>query len=168
MNQADNPVTIWYLESRSAAELKPATDPGGVDIREAKTKQFQFNRFLYQLVGADWEWNDKLEWTDEQWQGYAEADNLRCWVVWCEGAPAGYFELQMQSGKSVEVSYFGVARKFLGRGIGGHLLTEAIKAAWGWGASRVWLHTCSLDHPYALANYQARGLTVYKTEQEPG
>jgi hypothetical protein len=36
--------------------------------------------------------------------------------------------------------------------------------AWDWGATRVWVHTCSLDHPSALANYQARGMRLYRHE----
>ena len=38
-------------------------------------------------------------------------------------------------------------------------------AAWAGGARRVWLHTCSFDHPFAIQNYLDRGFTVFKTEQ---
>jgi GNAT superfamily N-acetyltransferase len=161
-------LVTWSLESHSPDQLKAATDPGNLAVSEVHIKQFQFNRFLYELVGDGWQWTDKLSWNDQQWQSYAEAENLRTWVAWREGAPAGYFELQMRAGSSVEICYFGLAGKFIGLGIGGYLLTEAIKQAWGWGAQRVWVHTCNLDHPGALANYQARGLAIYNTETEPG
>src|SRR5438034_8495738 len=36
-----------------------------------------------------------------------------------------------------------------------------ISRAWAKGARRVWVHTCSLDGPTALANYQGRGFRVY-------
>lgn len=159
-------VTVWYLESRSQADLVPADNPGGVEIREARVKQYQFNRFLYQLVGAAWEWYDKLSWTDAQWQTYAEADALRTWVAWSEGSPAGYFELQTLPDGAVEICYFGLAEKFLGRRLGGYLLSEAIRQAWAGGANRVSVNTCSLDHPNALKNYQRRGLSIYRTELE--
>jgi GNAT superfamily N-acetyltransferase len=159
-------VTTWYLESHSPSDLKPAADPGGVTVREAAIKQFRFNRFLYELVGAPWQWIDKLSWSDQQWRDYAEADDLRTWVAWVEGSPAGYFELQWQGDGDVEICYFGLAEKFIGRGIGGFLLTETLRRAWEWGACRVWVHTCSLDHPGALDNYRARGLALYRTETE--
>lgn len=74
--------------------------------------------------------------------------------------PAGYFELEQQ-GPSVEVVYFGLMEGFIGRGLGGWLLTGALRRAWAVpGTERVWLHTCSLDGPHALANYRARGLEV--------
>lgn len=55
---------------------------------------------------------------------------------------------------------------FIGKGYGGHLLSDCIEQAWLWGAKRVWVHTCDLDHSSALKNYQARGLRLYKTIPE--
>jgi GNAT superfamily N-acetyltransferase len=56
--------------------------------------------------------------------------------------------------------------EFIGRGFGGALLTSAIEEAWRMSPSitRVWVHTCTWDHPDALANYQARGMVIYKRE----
>jgi GNAT superfamily N-acetyltransferase len=163
-------VTIYYLESRSRAELVPAADPGGLEIREARVRQFALNRFLYQLVGAPWQWTDKLDWSEQQWRDYAERDDLRTWVAWTDGSPAGYFELERQAGDTVDIAYFGLAPAFIGRGLGSHLLSSCLEQAWDWrdarGATRrVTVNTCSLDHPAALHNYQARGMTVYKTVQ---
>jgi hypothetical protein len=42
----------------------------------------------------------------------------------------------------------------------------AVDLAW-LGTRRVWVHTGSLDHPCALANYQARGLQVYREDMTP-
>ncbi len=82
------------------------------------------------------------------------------------GTPAGYFELELQPDAQVELAYFGIAKQFIGRRLGGHLLTVALQKAWAFGAQRVWVHTCTLDHAAALANYQARGMTVFKEETE--
>jgi GNAT superfamily N-acetyltransferase len=64
----------------------------------------------------------------------------------------------------VEIAYFGLLPEFLGRGLGRYLLTEAATRAFDLGASRVWLHTCTLDDPAALPNYRARGFEPFKTE----
>ena len=79
------------------------------------------------------------------------------------GSPAGYFELDRQ-GESVEVAYFGLLPPFIGLGLGGALLAAAVARGFEL-STRVWLHTCTLNHPQALANYLARGLRPYKTEQ---
>ena len=87
-------VTVWYLEQTDPGQLQQVADPGGIDIREARVKQFRANRFLYELVGAAWEWVDKLSWSDQQWRDYAERENLRTWIATVDGSPAGYFELE--------------------------------------------------------------------------
>ena len=158
-------VTTYYLEMNSPAALLPKKAPEDLDIRECEVKQYKFNRFLYQLVGADWEWTDKAVWSNEQWQDYAESDNLRTWVACFRGSPAGYYELQQQDGGNVEIAYFGLAPPFIGRGYGSYLLYHAIRSAWDWAETkRVWVHTCTLDHPHALGNYLARGMEVYHAE----
>ena len=60
-------------------------------------------------------------------------------------------------------TYFGLLPQFIGQGIGGNLFTRAIECGWNLGAKRVWVHTCSLDHPQALNNYLARGLRLFST-----
>jgi len=157
-------VTTYYLEMSSPFQLQADDNPRGLVVTECKLKQFEYNRFLYALVGSQWAWTDKLSWTDLQWKAYAESDSLRTWVAYFEGTPAGYFELQMQDAEAVEICYFGLSVRFIGKGFGGYLLSEAIRHGWEWGASRVWVHTCTLDHPSALRNYKARGMRLYRTD----
>ena len=160
-------VTTYFLEMKSACSLKVKSESKGLHLYECEIKQFQVNRFLYQFVGEAWQWIDKLSWSDEQWQAYAENDNLRTWIAYYQGSPAGYYELQQQVGSNVEIAYFGLAPKFIGQGFGGYLLSQAIKSAWAWqGTQRVWVHTCTLDHPSALQNYQARGMEIYRVETD--
>jgi len=60
----------------------------------------------------------------------------------------------------LEIAFFGLLPQFSGMGLGGFLLSEAIRLAWELKPKRVWVHTCTLDHKYALNNYLARGLTI--------
>jgi GNAT superfamily N-acetyltransferase len=93
---------------------------------------------------------------------------LHLFVAYKDGAPAGYFELQQQGDATVEIMYFGLSERFIGKGFGGYLLTQAIEQAWSLpNTRRVWVHTCSLDHPSALQNYQARGFSLFRTDTEP-
>jgi GNAT superfamily N-acetyltransferase len=158
--------TIYYLEQKSPSSLIAKTDAKGLEIREAEIKQFQLNRFLYQYVGGPWKWTDRLVWTDDAWREYAENDNLRTWVAYMRGTPAGYVELQQQGDGDVEIALLGLAPRFLDLGLGGYFLSKALELAWSWqGTKRVWLHTCTLDHPHALDNYLARGMQIYRSEE---
>jgi GNAT superfamily N-acetyltransferase len=87
-------------------------------------------------------------------------------VAYLSGTPVGYFELETQAGNEVELAYFGLLPTFIGRGLGSELLATAIERAWQREPNRVWLHTCSLDHPRALQNYQSQGFKPYKIEEE--
>ena len=158
-------VIIYYLEMNSINELNPKLESSGLTITEVEIKNFRFNRFLYQYVGEPWEWTDKLTHSDESWKAYAESPMLSTYVAYYRGAIAGYFELQNTPSGDVEIMYFGLANDFIGKGFGGYLLTCAIKLAWSLsGVKRIWLHTCSLDHPSAIRNYKARGFKMYKEE----
>ena len=158
-------VVTYYLEMNTINELNPKTESSGLEVIEAEIKNFRLNRFLYQYVGEPWEWTDKLTHTDEEWKTYSESPMVSTYVAYNRGAIAGYYELQNASSGDVEIMYFGLAEGFIGKGFGGYLLTCATKSAWSLpDAKRVWLHTCSLDHPSALQNYKARGFNVYKEE----
>ena len=158
-------VTTTYLEMRSLDELCPKRcDDERFWIGECTVKQWEFNRFLYLTVGAPWAWNDKRSWTDEQWREYAESVLLRTFAAFHDGSPTGYYELHRGEGPEIEFAYFGLFPAFCGRGLGGALLTSALEEAWRLKPSRVWVHTCTLDHPAALQNYLARGMKVYRTE----
>jgi GNAT superfamily N-acetyltransferase len=134
-------------------------------ICEKTERDWRFNRDLYFRVGEQWHWIDKRSWTDAQWKEYAGAPELRTFAAYYDYALAGYYELRRDDEDGVEIAYFGLLPEFIGRGLGGALLTSAIEEAWRVSPRRVWVHTCNRDHPQALANYQARGMVVYKIEE---
>lgn len=158
-------ITVYHLEMLSPEQHQPRPLPAGLTIVEAQITQPAVNRFLYQFIGADWNWYEKLSWSDDQWHNYADNGNLRTWIAYSSGSIAGYFELEKQADASNELKYFGLAPGFIGKGYGSALLSHAIQTAWQWGdPKRVWVHTCSLDHEHALSNYQSRGFSLFKTE----
>jgi ribosomal protein S18 acetylase RimI-like enzyme len=160
-------VTIWYLEMTSPADLRPRrAERDDLAFARVARPMPELNRFFYTAVGGDWYWLDRLPWTYERWQGYLDRPELQTWVLSVAGIPAGYTELEAQPGGDVEIAYFGLLPAFTGQGLGGHMLTAATERGWAMGARRVWVHTCTLDHPGALANYQARGFRVYRQEQK--
>ena len=163
-------VVTTYLEMRSPEQLRPKRcSDARFQVREQTDRDWRFNRDLYFRVGEQWQWIDKRPWTDEQWQEYAAAPELRTFAAYYDDVLAGYYELRRDDEGGVEIAYFGLLPEFTGRGLGGALLTSAIEKAWsgdrGIARKRVWVHTCTLDHPQALANYQARGMVVYKVEE---
>ena len=163
------PLITTYLEMRSENQLRPKRADSQFHVRENREQNWRFNRDLYLRVGEQWDWIDKRLWTDDQWKQYATAPELRTFAGYYGDALAGYYELRRDGEGGIEIAYFGLLPEWIGRGLGSALLTSAIEAAWRVepNPSRVWVHTCNRDHPQALANYQSRGMVVYKVEQEP-
>jgi ribosomal protein S18 acetylase RimI-like enzyme len=161
-------VTTTYLHLPERAAFRPAfsTDPELL-VLEACAPGPEFYRFLYSTVGRNYHWTDRLGWTDEQLATDLARPEVTLLPLYVRGTPAGYIELDRASDSEeagTEVVYFGLFPAFHGRGLGKHLLSTGVQRAFDDGAARVWLHTCSLDGPHALANYRARGFTPYGAE----
>ena len=158
-------MTTYYLETHDPAELRPSTREGASALRiERQSPSGATNQRFYKAVGADWAWTDRLPWTYERWESYARQPGLDTYLGYVDGTEIGYFELDRQPSGNTELAYFGLLPSAIGRGLGAQLLVTAIDQAWRDGAQRVWVHTCTLDHPQALANYRRRGMQLYKQE----
>ncbi len=156
-------VTITTLQMLDAGQLRARKcERSGWRVERAP-RDGAINRDLYRDVGAAWHWVDRLSWPDAWWHTHAHLPELATYVGYLDDEPVGYFELYRRADSGVEIAYFGLLPAFIGRGLGGVLLTEAVAAAWQLRPQRVWLHTCTLDHPQALANYLARGFEIYET-----
>jgi ribosomal protein S18 acetylase RimI-like enzyme len=154
-----------YLELGDPESLRTAACP---DPR-ARVEQVHgcppsFFRYLYAEVGRRYQWTDRLAWDDSELAARLADPDVSLHLLSVAGAPAGYFELEKEDDGSVQIAFFGLLPEFHGRGLGKYLLTEAAREAFALGASRVWLHTCTLDDPAALPNYEARGFR--RTRQE--
>jgi GNAT superfamily N-acetyltransferase len=155
-----------YLEMTDPAQCRAAAAPDGrARVERVRDCPPSFFRWLYAEVGRAYQWRDRLAWTDDDARRRLEDPAVSLHLLSVAGAPAGYFELQRhEPDGSVEIAYFGLLPQFHGRGLGKYLLAEAVSAAWSLGATRVWLHTCTLDDPAALPNYLARGFRAVRTE----
>ena len=64
----------------------------------------------------------------------------------------------------IEIVYLGLLEEYIGKKLGGYLLSEAIKKSFEFKINRIWLHTCSLDNEHALKNYLARGMSIFNSK----
>ncbi len=151
---------MTYLELSDRAKLKPAR-AARVEHSIERVHDPALNRRLYEEIGGDWHWTDRLPWDEERWRAWA--DEVETWVVRVDGEPAGYAELRPGTDDAVLLAIFGLLRPFHGHGLGGVLLTHALRRGFELG-DRVWVSTNTSDGPHALANYQARGMTVFRRD----
>ncbi len=155
-----------YLEINSLKDLKEVKEISkNYSLKLLNPDNFQLNKFFYKNVGKKHQWVDRLIWTETQWIDYVSSKNVKTYIFKNKENLAGFFELILHiEKKEIEISYFGLLEEFQNKKLGSYLLSEAIKKSFLNDINRVWLHTCSLDHPNALNNYIARGMKIFKTE----
>lgn len=159
--------TVTYLEMREQPRRPTARAPlGKLAILRAERPTVSFYRYLYNTIGADWTWTDRRKIDDETLCQSIHDEKVEIYVLYVAGVPAGYAELDTRQPGEVELAYFGLIPEFVGGGLGGYFLDWAVSAAWLHEPERVWVHTCSLDHPRALSLYQRAGFTAYKQQTE--
>lgn len=158
-------VTTWYLDYQGAAMELPKW-PDDITLIESKIASPDLSQFLFCAVGHHWRWFSRLSWTYQQWLDYLTAGNVRTWVLYQQGCPAGFVELRKDQDDGVELKFFGLLPAFIGQGLGAQLAQAAIALAQQWQARKVWVHTCSEDHPSALKTYQQAGFVITQTVQE--
>lgn len=157
-------VTTTYLEMMSPEAFRPKEPPvKDAIVRKVEIPTPTLNHYFFVHVGRPWKWYSRLSWTLADWKAWAEKETVETWIGQLKGSPFGYLEVERQ-GSDAELSFFGLLPQFLGKGLGGFFLSEAVRIAWELQPKRVWVHTCTLDHPYALNNYLARGFSIYKKE----
>jgi GNAT superfamily N-acetyltransferase len=155
-----------YLEMTAPEQLREGqTNAAEIEMRPEVFSDPSAYRALYSSVGEAWNWRDRLIMPDGELIATLSKADIS--VLYVNGETAGYIELVNDGAGDVEVAYFGLRPAYFGRGLGKHLLSYGVRRAWDSGAKRVWLHTCNLDGPAALANYLARGFVVTHVEDEP-
>ena len=155
-----------YLDIISLKNLSETDKPSNnFNVRLVNPPDFQLNKFFYKQIGKKHRWVDRLIWNENQWIKYINNSNVSTYTLQDNNNLAGYFEQIFDQKKlECEIAYFGILQDYVGKSLGGYLLSQAIKKSFAVGANRVWVHTCSLDHKHALKNYLSRGMKIFKSE----
>ncbi len=155
-----------YLEIKSLDDLNEGFKPSNdYSLKLINPINFQLNKFFYKNIGKKHKWVDRLYWSEEKWIDYLSSEKVRTYMFKFKDELVGFFELIFHiESNETEIAYFGILEEYQNKKLGSFLLSEAIKKSFEKNISRVWVHTCSLDHKNALGNYISRGMKIFKTE----
>jgi GNAT superfamily N-acetyltransferase len=149
---------VTYLELRALPGRLPPQPAGPrLALMRADPMPLHFYRYLYATIGRDWWWIERLRLDDDALASLVQRPGVEISVLYGDGAPAGYFELDFAAGDHVDLFYFGLMPEWTGRRVGPWFLGCAVSAAFSRGAASVAVNTCTLDHPGALPLYQKLG-----------
>ena len=151
---------VTYLEMREPpAQPVPSST---LSLRRIENPRPDEYRALFRLVGARWLWFSRLIMDDGKLAGIVQHPDVEVYAVTDGGRDAGMVELDFRKSGECELAFIGLVPELAGRGHGRWLLAEAVRRAWRDGVKRVHVHTCSLDHPAALAAYGRAGFVPVK------
>lgn len=159
-----------YMEMRTRPDAMARVDcapPPDTLLLRAVAPEPSFYRWLFSAVGEPWLWWTRALMSDAQLREVIHDPRVQIHVVYSEGQPAGFFELDRRGVDEVELAFCGLLPRFIGRRLGQYLLRSAIAYAWAPpNVTRLWLHTCTLDHPKAVEFYERHGFITYHRAEE--
>ena len=153
-------VTSLQMLARPVARPTP---PSPFALVRWNTPSSERYRTLFRRVGEPWLWFSRLVMAEERLRAILDDPGVEIYAVTDRaGIEIGILELDFRVEATCELSFFGMVPELNGKGHGGWLMHQALGLAWRKGVTRVWVHTCTLDHPSALRFYQRHGFVPYK------
>jgi GNAT superfamily N-acetyltransferase len=156
---------VTHLEMRERPALPP-DPPEAWTLRRVDHPDPDWFRDLYRRVGEEWLWFSRLRLSDAELAAIINAPLVEVYALAHDGRDEGLLELDFREPNECELVYFGVTTRLIGSGAGCFLMNRALERAWSQAITRVWLHTCSFDHPNALAFYQRAGFRPFRRQVE--
>ncbi|MFT3988326.1 GNAT family N-acetyltransferase [Aestuariivirga sp.] len=153
---------VTCLEMTAKPALRPA--PGGEAFRLERMSGTDTERFraLFSAIGRDLMWFSRLVMPREKLASIIGDANVESYVLMDDAQELGLLELDFREAGVCELSFFGLVPQAIGKGAGRFLMNEAIARAWARPIKRLWVHTCTFDHPGALAFYRRSGFVPYQ------
>ncbi|MCC7234112.1 MAG: GNAT family N-acetyltransferase [Bryobacterales bacterium] len=142
--------------------------PQGLELRRVVNAAPGEYREWFRRVGAPWLWYGRLKGSEEELARMLATPGWEIYRLEKAGELAGLLELDRRDPHEVEITYFGLVPEWVGSGTGKAFMSEALRIAWHPDTRRVWLHTCTVDHPSALGFYQGCGFRPYQRGLEIG
>jgi GNAT superfamily N-acetyltransferase len=156
---------VTHLEM--TARPVPRPDPAGAwSLRRVESPALDWFRDLYRRVGEQWLWFSRLQMTDAELAAIIQSPRVEVYALAHEGRDEGLLELDFRESGQCELAFFGVTERLIGSGAGRWLMNRALEIAWSRPIGRVWVHTCTFDHPAALAFYQRSGFRPFRQQIE--
>ena len=157
-------VTVYYLEMLVPPQRAVPAPRDGLSVLLVESPTVPFYRTLYNAVGSNFHWLSRRKMSDNALAAILRDLRNELHVLHVAGAPAGFAELDRRQPGDIELVQFGLMSEFIGQGLGKWFLQWTIDTAWSYQPGRLWLHTCTLDHPNALPNYLKAGFVQFKRE----
>ncbi|MBS0524477.1 MAG: GNAT family N-acetyltransferase [Proteobacteria bacterium] len=156
---------VTSLEMKSRPALRPEM-PGPWHLRRLNRPEPEAYRALYSKIGDEWIWFSRLLMSDAELTAILWHPRIEIYGLDVAGKLEGLLELDYRIEGEAELAFFGVTAPLIGSGAARWLMNRALEQVWQRPISRFWVHTCTLDHPNALAFYMRSGFVPFRRQIE--
>jgi GNAT superfamily N-acetyltransferase len=157
-------VTSLEMTNRPLPKPVPACPLKLVRWHQPDTAKY---RALFERVGARWMWFSRAVMHDDMLLAIIHDPLVEVYaVVDPTGMEVGMLELDFRVASQAEIAFFGLITELAGKKLGRWLMAETLARAWHKDVKRVWVHTCTLDHPSALNFYRHQGFVAFERQVE--
>ncbi len=157
---------VTHLQMFERPPVRTARTETTWTLREVDVPNVEMYRTLFRRVGEDWLWASRLLMSDEELRDVLGNPRYEAYVFEREGQEEGLVELDFRVEGECELSFFGLTPAVLGQGAGRWMMNRVLELAWSRPIGRLWVHTCSLDHPGALDFYIRSGFVPFRRQIE--
>ncbi|MEM9898215.1 MAG: GNAT family N-acetyltransferase [Pseudomonadota bacterium] len=159
-------VTITYLRQKERpAKTIPHPPRPGAAILKASRIPVHYYRYLYDLIGGPYNWVSRRVMDDDALSGIIHDEQVFIYILYIDGAPGGFCELDFRETPRMDLKFFGLAPDAIGKGWGGYFLGQCLSIAWDLAPTEIHLETCTLDHRAALPLYQKFGFEAFDMQK---
>jgi GNAT superfamily N-acetyltransferase len=123
-------------------------------------------RALFRRVGEPWLWFSRLVMPEAELRAILSDERVEAFALRAGGEDVGLLELDFRAPGECELAFLGVVPDRIGSGAGRFLIGQAVARAFARPIRRLFVHTCTLDHPGALAFYLRAGFRPHRRAVE--
>lgn len=156
---------VTSLEMKTRPALRPESG-GPWQLQRLLRPEPDVYRALYRQIGDEWVWFSRTMMSDADLTKIIWHPQVEVYGLEVSGAFEGLLELDFRTEGEAELAFFGVGPSLVGGGAARWLMNRALEMAWGRPISRFWVHTCTMDHPNALAFYMRSGFVPFRRQIE--
>ena len=157
---------VTSLEMFQRAAPRPERDDVALALQRVPHPELAWFRKLFRSVGENWIWFSRLAMPDAELAAIVHDPLVEVYVLKSGADEAGLLELDFRTPHECELSFFGLTPPLVGTGAGRWLMNRAIELTWSRPIRRLWVHTCTFDHPAALAFYVRSGFRPFRLQIE--
>ena len=159
---------VTYLEMKKRPSYTYPNCPiKFTNITKSKDIPYWYFISLYKSVGEEYEWTDMLKQKKAVTEKFLNDKNVYFYSLVSSGVPVGFFILDYRKKEICDISYIGLTKGNLGKGLGKYLFKTAFLMGWDTNyINKLTVNTCTLDHKAALPLYQKLGFEPIRFEDK--